>query len=346
MTINLQHWQPVDIKVLRFAFGMSLVSIIAYSIAWPMAFLTVLMTGKLLMADKSTLTLKESFGLIIVVTVAMYASFFVSVAFINYPVLFTLIITLALLRIFYIANKGARPVMVILLLVGVTVVPMLAQQSQEVAYEAVKMLVMATILAVVFALISYVAIPGGANDKQEEKTEPDKDALPGAVKSTLVVVPLYLYIFLTNNPEALLILIFVAILAQDTSLDKGIKSGTGLILGNIIGGVVGILIYNLLVVIPSLGFFVLLMITTWLLVGRQIFKPGLLGVLFGIGFATINVVLSGALGFVSDDASTSIYQRLFQLFLVTLYIVIAFSVVDSVANLLMGKERRGVQTVH
>jgi len=341
----LRQWRAIDIKVLRFAVGMTLISVLAYTVAWPMSFMTVLISGKLLMANKSILSFKEGFGLLLIVIIALYSGFLVSVAFITYPLLFVLMITLALLRIFYLARKGKPDILIIMLLVGVTVIPMLAMQSQFLAYEAVKMLVFSIALAVLFSIACFALIPGGGIDDAEEKPASDEDALRGAIKSTLVVMPLYLYIFFTNTPGALLILIFVAILAQDTSLDKGLKSGAGLFLGNLIGGLIGIVIYNLLVMVPSLVFFILLMALTWLLIGQQVFKPGMLGILFGIGFATINVVLSSALGFFSEDASTAVYQRLLQLTLVTVYIIMSFSVVDYISDLLLGKEKQNVQPV-
>lgn len=343
--LSYSSWRPVDIKILRFTFGVTLASALGYIIAWPLAFLTVLLTGKILMTDRSGLTLKDSVGLLLIVSVSVFAGFLISVAFVSYPVVFLLAITLAMFHIFYMARKGAPAVMVIMLLVGVTIIPLLALQSQALAYEAVKMLVFATACAVLFALISYALIPGGGNASDKAAPVSDKDAFSGAVKSVIVVLPLFIYIYVANVTSAILILIFVAILAQDTSLDKGLKSGIGILIGNLIGGVIGILLYNLLIMVPSPVFFVLLMALTWLIVGKQVFTPGMRGVLFGLAFPMVNVVLSGALGYFSDDASVTVYQRMFQLLMVTVYITLALSIVDVLSGYILGKEKTGVQAV-
>ncbi len=329
---------------LRFAVGMTLVSVICYALTLPLGYLTVLMTGKLLHTDKSYMSAKESIGLLLVVSASMYAALLISIVFIHYPLVFLLIITLVLLRVFYMAHKGAPDILVIMLLVASSVVPMLAMQSQALALTIVNWLVIATALALLFTLISFALLPGGGTNQPEIKEPSDQDAFEGAIKSLLVVMPVYMYVFVTNNPGALLVLIFVAIIAQNTSLDHGVKAGKGLLIGNLIGGLLGIFIYNLLVVIPSLGFFALLMALTWLLIGQQAFQPGLPGQLAGRVFPAINVVLSGALGYFSTDAADTVYLRLLQLGLVAVYVALAFSVVESVANWFTSREKRHVQT--
>jgi hypothetical protein len=341
----LRKWAISDIKALRFAFGMTLATTLAFSIAWPISFLTALLVGKILSTDKPYLSLQEGTGLLVIITISMLGGLVVALTLINYPVAFVSVITLALLMTYYLGTRGAPAVLIIMMLVGFTVIPMLGLQSMVLAYEAVKALVFAAAVSLVIAWIAYAIVPGG-----ELITETKNNKQPGdftsAIKSTIVVIPLFLFIYLTNKADAILVLIFVSILSQNTEYETGVKSGVGLIIGNLIGGVIGIAIYTALVAVPSLAFFVLIMTVVWLFISRFVFEKTVKGVLFGFAMSTIIVVLSGALSFTSTEALSTVYVRIIQLMLVAVYIAMFFSIIDSLMVLFNKKRMQDVQVIH
>ncbi len=341
------NWRTQDIRALRFALGMAVTSIAAFTIAWPVAFLTALLVGKLLTAPKSFLSLQEGIMVFVIIAASMLAAMLVSMLLISYPLVFLTATTLILLKIFYMGKNGAPAIMVIMMLVAFTVVPLLGLQSLVVAFEAVKALTFASGLSIIFAWVAFALIPGGpAEVPQPEKTHQDySDNFEAAVKSTIVVMPLFLYIYLTNNPGALIILVFVAILSQETDFQSGVKSGIGLVLGNLLGGLAGIAVYELLVAVPSLLFFCLLMVVVWLMVGRVIMSGGMATALGGVAFPTILVILNGAFGFAHTDAGNTLILRLMQLMIVAIYITMFFSVIDSFWSLLRRRSRKNVQAV-
>lgn len=347
MRASLQHWQSRDVRALRFAVGMTLTVVLAFSIAWPISFLTALLTGKILSSPKNFLSLAEGLGLFLVISVSMVGSFLFASALINYPVVFLVLDTWVLLRVFYAGRRGASPILVIMLLVAFTVVPLLAMQSKAVSFEAVKALVLASGLAIVFAWLSFALVPGGeqAASGQKENSRGISDDFESAVKSTIVVLPLFIYIYLTNNLDGMIILVFVAILSQHTDFQAGVKSGVGLVLGNLLGGLIGIAAYNLLVAVPSLVFFTLLMAVVWLIMSRLVMADGVKGALAGVAFPTILVILNGAFGFATTDAGNTLVVRLLQLLMVAVYIMMAFSVIDGFWSWLKNGGKKHVQAV-
>jgi hypothetical protein len=330
MNVFVQYWQPRDVRALRFAVGMTLTVVLAFTIAWPISFLTALLTGKILSSPKNFLSLKEGLGVFLVISVSMIGSFLFASALINYPMVFMVLDTWILLQVFYAGRRGASPILVIMMLVAFTVVPLLAMQSKVVAFEAVKGLVLASGLSIVFAWLAFALVPGGEQGSTPKKQlgQADSDHFESAVKSTIVVLPLFIYIYLTSNINGMIILVFVAILSQETDFQAGVKSGFGLVLGNLIGGLIGIAVYNLLVAVPSLLFFVLLMALVWLSLSRLVMADGAKGALFGIAYTTILVILNGAFGFATTDAGNTLVVRLLQLMMVAVYITMAFSVID------------------
>ncbi len=343
---KFKHWTLSDIKALRFAFGLTLATALAFSIAWPISFLSVLLVGKLLSSDKPYLSLQEGVGLFAIISISMFGGLAVALTVLQYPLVFILVITLILLRIYYLGTRGASPVLIIMMLVGFTVIPILGLQSMDLAYEAVMALIFSTAIALIVSYLSYAILPGGevvSNTKKEKKEHGDAVS---AIKSTIVVLPLLLYIYLGNRSDAILMLVFVSVLSQNTEFEKGVKSGLGLVIGNFIGGAFGIAIYNGLVAVPHFSFFVLIMASVWLFFSQQVFQEGLRGALFGIAMSTVIVVLSGALSFSSTDASSTVYVRIFQLMMVAVYIAMLFSIINSFVQFFNRKGRKNVQTVH
>lgn len=323
-----KHWSTQDIKAIRFAFGLTLATAVAFGIAWPISFLSVLLVGKLLSTDKPYLSLKEGLVLFVMISISMFGGLLFALTLLQYPSAFFIALTLILLRIYYLGTRGSSPILVIMLLIGFTVIPMLGLQSMTLAYEAVFALIFSTAVALVIAYIAYALVPGGETAASTALKKRPHGDIESAVKSTIVVLPLLLYIYLGNKSDAILMLVFVSILSQNTDFESGVKSGQGLIVGNLIGGAFGIVIYNALVAVPSFLFFVLMMATVWLFFSQRVFLKSAKGALFGIAMSTVIVVVSGALSFSSTDASSTVYMRIFQLMMVAVYIAMFFSMIN------------------
>lgn len=340
-----KHWAVNDIKALRFAFGLTVVTAIAFSIAWPISFLSVLLVGKLLSTDKPYLSLKEGLGLLVIISISMFGGLLLALTLLQYPSAFMMALTLILLRIYYLGTRGAAPVLVIMMLIGFTVVPMLGLQSMTLAYEAVLALIFSTAVALIIAYTAYAVVPGGEIASSQNREKKPHGDITSAIKSTIVVLPLLLYIYLGNKSDAILMLVFVSILSQNTTIETGVKTGLGLVVGNLIGGAFGIVIYNALVAVPSFLFFILLMASVWLFFSQQVFLKNTKGILFGIAMSTIIVVLSGAFGFSGTDASSTVYIRILQLLLVAAYIAMSFSIINSLMQLLSREKEKHVQAI-
>lgn len=345
MSSLFQHWSIKDIRALRFAFGLTLATAICFGVAWPLSFVSVLLVGKLLSTNKPYLEPRECLGLFVIISVSMFGGLLLALTLLQYPSAFIITLTFILLRIYYLGSRGAAPIMIIMMLIGFTVVPLLGLQSMTLALEAVLALIFSTAAALLIACIAYALVPGGEIAKSTAQQKTEHGDLGSAIKSTIVVLPLLLYVYLGNKSDAILMLIFVAILSQNTELESGVKSGIGLVLGNLIGGAFGIVIYNALVAVPSYTFFILLMASVWLIFSQQVFREAPRGALFGIAMSTVIVVLSGALGFFSTDASSTVYVRIFQLTLVAAYIALSFSIINLLTQPFTSKQAQHVQAI-
>jgi hypothetical protein len=123
---------------------------------------------------------------------------------------------------------------------------------------------------------------------------------------------------------SVLVLAFVAILAQQPGLREGMKSGLALLVGNALGGFAAIVGYELLVMAPSFGFLLVFLLLAALIFGERILGADPRAPLVAMGFSTFLILLGSSTAPSGGEADTSFYTRIFQIFLAAIYIVGAF----------------------
>ena len=99
-----------------------------------------------------------------------------------------------------------------------------------------------------------------------------REQIRSAAISTLVVLPVIIVFFTLKMTNELLVLLFIAMLAQQPDVKIGVKGSMALIIGNTAGGVAAIVFYNLLIAVPEYVFLILLTILFSLFFGEKIFS--------------------------------------------------------------------------
>jgi len=109
-----------------------------------------------------------------------------------------------------------------------------------------------------------------------------------------VLDPLVLYLQLYSLISGLVMLVFAMMLSLEPSYGVHLKAGSALIRANLAGGVVGVAVYELLVMVPSFPFLLLLCFAAGLLVGDQIFAGTPLGKALSAGITAISARGAGS----------------------------------------------------
>jgi hypothetical protein len=149
-----------------------------------------------------------------------------------------------------------------------------------------------------------------------------------ATLSTLVVLPVLGMFFTLQLTDALVTLVFIAILAQQPSLSTGIRGGVALLLGNLVGGVAAILFYNLLVAVPTYGFLIALTLLVSLLVSDYLFSNRPTAPICGMAFSTLLLLVGSATSSAGDEVNVRFYSRIAQIMLAAAYIVAALTLLE------------------
>ncbi len=142
--------------------------------------------------------------------------------------------------------------------------------------------------------------------------------------STVVVFPVVLLYFVFGL-TSVLILVFIALLSMQPDFSAGFKAGKALIVGNVMGGIAAIFMYELLVMVPQFGFLLILTLLFGLAFGGRLFSGAPAAPLFGMAYSTLLLVI-GSTTSMFGDANAKAWTRVLQITIAVVYLVAAFGI--------------------
>jgi hypothetical protein len=318
------------VRTLRYALGTTVAVGIALGIDWRLSYLTpVLILGFLAGPRPPVRALASFFA---VVTLASAIGVLAAAVLLPYPAVFLLLEALTLFLLFYHGVRGAPPLVVTWLMIAVTVIPIVALQSMQLAIAVAKGIVVGTAAALALAWLAHLLIPDPtAVDVQGEEpaSAPAGSARPSpavaagrAWLNTIVVFPVVATYFVLGL-TSVLILVFIALLSMQPDFASGFKAGKALIAANVLGGLAAVAMYELLVMVPTFGFLLLLVLLAGLLFGQRLFSGVPAAPLFGMAYSTLLLVI-GSTTSAYGDANAKAWTRVVQITIAVVYLVVAF----------------------
>jgi hypothetical protein len=326
---------PRSTRILRLGIGITLAAGVSLGIGWTLAFLTPVLVTSLLGSGAPCPSLRTGITLVAVIVVAaLFGLAVVAPLAIYYPIICAIAIGLFLFLIFRASYGGASPFLILWLLIAVLLLPMIAQQSLAAAQTVAGALVSGGAAAVGFTWLAHALVPDAPASqpappaKTSAADDADRDAR--AAVTTCVVYPVALVFYSFGLMSDLVILVFVAILAQQPSLSAGRKASTAVVLGNLGGGVAAIVFYQLLVGAPTLGFFVALTALTSLLVGTRLFSERPDAPVYATVLSTVLLLVGGSIAPFGDDVGGKFTLRIGQILVAVVYVVGALALVERI----------------
>jgi len=330
------------VRILRYAFGSTLAMAVAMGFDWQLSFLTPVLVVSFLGSPAPRPAVKKlvTFGL--VVAVACVAGLAVGLLLVPFPVVYLLVLGLLLFHLFYANTRGAPALLITWMLIALLLIPIIASLSSVLAVAIAARIFFGSVIALVIVWLAHIAMPdppqaaAAASAAAADKTPPAQPNIYRALLSTVVVFPVAALFFAFQSASSLVILVFIALLTLQPSLAAGRKAGLALIVGNLAGGIVSMLFYDLLVVAPHFGFMVSLTLLSALLFAAGLFSSSRWAPLFGMAFSTLLLIIgstTSSYGEAGDKAST----RVIQITLAVIYAVVAHNLI---LNLFPRRESR------
>jgi len=324
---------------LRYAVGSTLCMTVAMGVAWPMSFLVpVLSLGFL--AAPARLPFKAGVGLVLTIAAASVIGLTITYFLLPYPFVFLPFIGLVLFRLYHAKSGGTSPLVILWLLIAVLVLPMVGLTTPQISTFVAGGLVLGAAVTVLMVWLVWAMFPApppvaepavaAATPAPAPPSPTPRQRLHDALLSTAVVFPVLVVFYTLQWTGSMLILIFIAILSLTPGAAGNVKAGMALIMGNVLGGLVAVVFFELLVMVPVFPFMVLLTLLCGLVLGGQLFSGKKLGPLFGMAFSTVLLVI-GSTTTAEDTAGAKVYTRVLQIIAAVVYVVVAFRILERVS---------------
>lgn len=326
-------------RSVRFALAATISTFMGYAGGFQLPFLVPVLASGFFAKPAPRPDLRTALGLIVVISGASFFGVILARFLLPYPHIFLLVAFLVLFRILYFKAGGGSPLVVVFLLIGITVVPVLALESMELGVGIAKGLAAGSVLVIASVLLTYGLMPdlptwqarAAAVAAAAEVPSP-RQRTQTAMLSTGVVFPIFAVFYLLGWTSSLLVLVFIALLSLVPSFTVGKAAGKAMIAGNLIGGVGSLVFYNLLIVYPSFNFFLPLTFAAGLIFARNIYSGRPTAPLYATGFNTVMLMVGMSVAFEGTEAMAKFYTRMFQILLAVGYVVAAFGFLELLAR--------------
>ncbi len=313
-----------NIPMLRYALGATIMMSVAMAFAWDMAYLTPVLSLSFLGVGTKMPTLKGGISFVGIIAILTVIGFLTTKYFVQYIVFFVPLLALIMLSVFYTTKLTSTLKLFILMIL--LVMPMLGMMGTAVAFGFTLIFIFGVCVTILLVWMVFTLIPDHvqAQKKSVEKSAaqaiPENIRFTKALETLLIVFPVVLLFFAFQFTGSLLILIFVVVLSMQPAF--GSKNAIAMLVGNLAGGIASIVVYELLVIVPSYLFFVLLIATVSLFVAGKLFSGGKMAPLYGMGFSTFLLIIGQSLTSTAD-AGSKVWLRVLQIMVAVSYVVLA-----------------------
>jgi len=321
-----------SIPMLRYVVGSSFIVAVTALMNYDLAYLTSVLALGYMAPGAKPLTFKQGFNFIITLMLITGLTVVFSELFLDYPLVFMPLLALGLLWLYF---TDKLPVMVkIFLLISLIVIPFVSIDSGAIGTFVAVRLVFNALMAIVLTQIIFLVFPlSDADDifaKAQKKgsMQSEKERFTYAFQIIIILLPVLLVFYIFKLSSSVLILIFIAILSMSPALANP-KVGMVMIVANVLGGIVAILAYKFLVIVPNFTFMILLTLCVGLLFGSRLFSKHKLAAIYGSGFSTFLLIL-GSVTASDAEAGDKVWTRVIQIAMAVIYVVVAFGILDRI----------------
>jgi hypothetical protein len=325
------HANNPSMHVFRYAFGSALIMMVAMGADYTLSFLTPVLALNFMGPNTRTPGLRTSAVFVFSVAATIISGVLMADFLLEYPLVFLPVLLLAVFHLYYTTSMQQVKVWWFISLLAI---PLIKMESPEMGNTIAINLFLNAMLAIILVMVVWIIFPSGDTNRgtpaAAKASVSEGEKFIAALNKTLVVTPIIILFYILSLSDALLILVFVAVLSMNPATSNP-KAGAGVIVGNLAGGLAAILAYNLLTIVPVFLFMGLLVLLAGLLFGERVFSGKPTAALFNMGFSTFLLIL-GNVTAVAGEAGDKVWTRIFQISIVVVYMIFAFKIADALTS--------------
>ena len=323
-------------RAFRLSLTVALALVLAYAMASPLPYLAPIFAWLLTMEPKKPLGLKGLLVLVAVTALTTGTGLLIIPLLSDYPATAILVVLIALFFSTYISVSLGQVTVGMLLTIGITLISAVGTVSFVAATAVIEALVLAVVISVICQWLVYPLFPEDPGTPEPPAGKVDNEhALWISLRTTLIVIPVYLVCLTNPMIYTALILKSVSLGQQSTVVDT--KAAAKVLLGStLMGGVLAILFWFALKLNVSLWMFFLWMLLTGMGIAAKVY--GLRASKYSVDFwssalVTMLILLGPA---VADSANG---KDVYQAFAVRMSLLVAVALYASVTVLALDRLR-------
>jgi hypothetical protein len=303
----------------RIAFATAIGFTLGQVLGWDFPFLPALFAAQLLMASRS-LNLKQAVGFAVLMTAGCILSVLIAQLFVQTPIVLLLVLALLIFYAFLLLARGQAVPVASILLITVSVVPLVAVSSLDLAYGLVYSLIAGSILAALLVLLAYAVFPASDKVSEVAKGAAEEGSPVGSALANSAALLSLIILFMFSGSPVSVIVIMTAITILQQPAAAGHGTAYAFIMGNVAGGVAATVAYALVSVFPSPAVLLLVALLFGLAFGGRIAEGAAFAPVYVVALATFLIVLGLGLTPLTDSGTIFI-SRLINVLIAAAYTI-------------------------
>ncbi|MBB1314596.1 DUF2955 domain-containing protein [Aliivibrio sp. SR45-2] len=322
MSDSLIEDSRTQTKIIRYTVGVGLAVFLAALIDWPLAFVAPVFVAKFLL-DKPELNKETIYELMLAMVVTIALGLFLSNGITQYPIPMLILIGLMMLWGYYLFTDPKWNLFATILIIAVLMLPFMAISNPSVSvFLAIGLSSSGVVAVLIFAFV-HIYFPESESKFTGYQSSPlsKQQRWYAAFRAMIISFPVVCFFFIFQISEALLTMMFIALLSLMITGEKSIKLSAFLILSNGIGGLLAIGVFGVLSLAPNIIFYTLFISLVAIIMATQIYTKPEKAPIYATAFSTVLVLLGSTL-MSSGEIDNNIFIRIFQLFLIGIYMIV------------------------
>jgi hypothetical protein len=316
--------------ILRYATGIGICVALSLAVGWTLSALAPVLAAAFLGNRNPCPNLRVTAAILLAIAIIFGAGLAATLYLYPYPLVFLLLFCAALYLNFHAVATGTSAFIVLLYTMAILLLPLIGGPEPALAMTVANGFLLSALAALASVHIAHLLFPGGTQLVEKQVTHIDPQAAArSAWLSSAVILPFAVICLLFNFSGAVLPLIIIATLSQKPDFSMGAAGGKALLAANLGGGLVAVVFYQLLLVVPSYPFAVAGLFGLALLFGQGIFSNKPTAPLYGTAFSTVLVLIGTGTGAFGDEADAKFTQRIVQIMFAVCYVIGALSLLQS-----------------
>ncbi|MFZ3420894.1 DUF2955 domain-containing protein [Vibrio harveyi] len=323
MSDNMSIDNATQRRILRFTIGVGLAVFLAAWINWQLAFVAPVFTAKFLV-DKPNLHRETIYELLLALIATMGLGLLLSGGITQYPIVLLIAVGLMMAWGYYLFTDPKWNLFATILLIAVLMLPFMAINNPAISVVLASGLAISGAVSVAIFALVHIYLPEPDSEFAGYAAPPigKEQRWHASFRAMLISFPVVCFFFIFQISEALLTMMFVALLSLMITSEKSVKLSAFLIISNGIGGILAILAFSILAIVPSIFFYTAFIALLAVLIGKKIYTVPEKAPIFATAFSTL-LVLIGSTLMSSGDIDSNTFIRIFQLVLVGTYMILA-----------------------